>query len=79
MDAHKNEFTISAKNKQISITQASESHASVNIYTLDGSLILSKEFNDRAIRLDVEKFSQQILIVRIENERSVLNKKIFIH
>ncbi len=79
MDTHKNEFTISAKNKQISITQASESHASVNIFTLDGSLILSKDFTDRAIRLDVEKFSQQILVVRIHNERSVLNKKIHVH
>lgn len=78
-DANQKEFTISTKNKQLSIMQASDSHASVNIYTLDGSLQLEKNFSDRQFQIDVSQYKQQILVVLIQNEHAVLNKKILVH
>jgi hypothetical protein len=74
-----NKFSLITKNKQLIITQTSETMANVTIHSLDGSLLLEKNFSDREIQIEVSQYKQQILIVRIENERSVLNKKILVH
>ena len=77
--AKTDEYTLSVKNKQLTVSQLSKKTSSVSVYTLDGTRVLEKEFSDREIQIEVSQYKQQILIVRIENERSVLNKKILVH